>query len=93
MKASQILAGFSLAEADMVRKAIGKKDIEKMKKIIRVGAADGCTSGEEAVSRLQDGTFCLTRQMFDQAMQAYVPTPKDDIERRLNEFERQMSYM
>lgn len=23
----------------------------------------------------------------------YVPTPKDDIERRLNEFERQMSYM
>lgn len=33
MKASQILAGFSLAEADMVRKAIGKKDIEKMKKI------------------------------------------------------------
>ncbi|HCB3444819.1 TPA: DNA polymerase III subunit alpha, partial [Klebsiella pneumoniae] len=33
MKASQILAGFSLSEADMVRKAIGKKDIEKMKKI------------------------------------------------------------
>jgi hypothetical protein len=26
-------------------------------------------------------------------MQAYVPTPKDDIERRLNEFERQMSYI
>ena len=70
-----------------------KAIIEKLKKLIRVGAADGCTSGEEAVSRLQDGTFCLTRQMFDQAMQAYVPTPKDDIERRLNEFERQMSYM
>ena len=33
MRASQILAWFSLAEADMVRKAIGKKDIEKMKKI------------------------------------------------------------
>lgn len=70
-----------------------KAIIEKLKKLIRVGAADGCTSGEEAVSRLQDGAFCLTRQMFDQAMQAYVPTPKDDIERRLNEFERQMSYM
>lgn len=70
-----------------------KAIIEKLKKLIRVGAADGCNSGEEAVSRLQDGAFCLTRQMFDQAMQAYVPTPKDDIERRLNEFERQMSYM
>ncbi|WP_430623036.1 DNA polymerase III subunit alpha [Enterobacter kobei] len=33
MKATQLLAGFTLAEADGVRKAIGKKDMEKMKKV------------------------------------------------------------
>ena len=89
--------GFGWIDMAVATEGYNQRDvkaiIEKMKKIIRVGVADGCTSGEEAVSRLQDGTFCLTRQMFDQAMHAYMPTPKDDIERRLNEFERQMSYM
>lgn len=33
MAATRILAGFSMAEADSVRKAIGKKDMEKMKSI------------------------------------------------------------
>lgn len=29
--------------------------------------------------------------MFDQALASYTPTPKDDIERQLNEFEKQMN--
>lgn len=33
MKSAQILAGFTFAEADNIRKAIGKKDVEKMHKI------------------------------------------------------------
>jgi DNA polymerase-3 subunit alpha len=33
MKATQLLAGFTLADADLVRKAIGKKDMEKMRKL------------------------------------------------------------
>lgn len=44
MRASQILAGFTMSEADNVRKAIGKKDMEKMHKI-----------GDEFVKRAQEG--------------------------------------
>lgn len=48
MEATRLLAGFSMAEADGVRKAIGKKDMEKMKKI-----------GGEFIDRAQIGWVTL----------------------------------
>ena len=44
MQAVQVLAGFSMVEADHVRKAIGKKDAEKMKKM-KDDFVNGATAG------------------------------------------------
>ncbi|MDR1840502.1 MAG: DNA polymerase III subunit alpha [Holophagales bacterium] len=52
MQIAQAIAGFSLGEADMLRRAMGKKDIEKMKKekagFIKRGTANGFNGNKVA---------------------------------------------
>ncbi len=49
MKSSRVLAGFSMAEADALRSAIGKKNMDKMKAI-----------GSDFVERAQAGWVTLS---------------------------------
>ncbi len=53
MRIANVLAGFSLAEADVLRKAVGKKDAELIKKELGrfVGARRGAGAPEEARRR------------------------------------------
>ncbi|CDT53708.1 putative DNA polymerase III subunit alpha [Vibrio coralliirubri] len=52
MKVAQTVAGFSMAEADSLRKAIGKKDMAAMSKI-RESFINGATEGENPISEHQ----------------------------------------
>lgn len=92
---TQLEPGFDWTDMAAATEGYNQRDINrivtKMKKLIRTGAADGCATGEEAVERLRSGAFRTTRRLFEQALQSYTPTPKDDIERQLNEFEKQMN--
>lgn len=54
MKAVQLLAGFTIAEADKVRKAIGKKDLEKMHKMGELFMSQAVMGWVEV--KLEDGS-------------------------------------
>lgn len=92
---TQLEDGFDWSDMAEATESYNQRDINrivtKLKKLIRTSVAEGCADGREAVERLKSGAFRTTRQMFDQALASYTPTPKDDIERQLNEFEKQMN--
>jgi len=92
---TQLEDGFRWSDMAEATEGYNQRDINrivtKLKKLIRTSVADGCADGQMAVERLKSGDFRTTRQLFDQALASYTPTPKDDIERQLNEFEKQMN--
>ncbi len=47
---------------------------------------DANVSCEDAMTDLDEGTFVLDRTLFEAALDAYVPTPKDEYMRKLEEW-------
>lgn len=43
---------------------------------------------QNAIEALKAGKFLLTREMFDKIQEDFLPTPKDEIEKELDEWER-----
>ena len=43
---------------------------------------------QNAIEALNAGKFLLTREMFDKIQEDFLPTPKDEIEKELDEWER-----
>ena len=43
---------------------------------------------QNAIEALKAGKFLLTREMFDEIQEDFLPTPKDEIEKELDEWER-----
>ena len=43
---------------------------------------------QDAIEALKTGKFLLTREMFDKIQEDFLPTPKDEIEKELDEWER-----
>ncbi|MCC8063911.1 MAG: ATP-binding protein [Clostridiales bacterium] len=90
----QLEDGFDWSDMADCTECYNQRDINrvstKLLNLIRTSVAEGCADGESAVTRLQNGSFRLTRELFETAKASYVPSPKDDIERSLNEFEEQM---
>ena len=46
---------------------------------------------EAAIEAMQKGNFLLTRQLFDQVLSGFIPTPKDEIEKELDEWENRFN--
>ena len=58
-----------------------KKEI--LKQVIRQYPGE-----QNAIEALKAGKFLLTREMFDKIQEDFLPTPKDEIEKELDEWER-----
>lgn len=58
-----------------------KKEI--LKQVIRQYPGE-----QNAIEALKAGEFLLTREMFDKIQEDFLPTPKDEIEKELDEWER-----
>lgn len=58
MQATQALAGFTLGKADILRRAMGKKDVEKMK-VMRQKFVDGCAKTNHIEPGLANKIFDL----------------------------------
>lgn len=86
----------SIAWKDMAEASEGynQRDINhvsvKIKKMIRSRLSGNYETGEQAAKALKNGEFKLTKALFNEAVATYTPSPKDDVERKLNEFEEQM---
>ena len=55
-RAASVLAGYSLGEADLLRKAMGKKDAEKMEKE-RASFVEGCGKSNKIPPKIADAIF------------------------------------
>lgn len=76
---SEATEGYNQRDVDRI--------IGNLKTLIRNTATRQYPDAAAAVAALKNGELSLTRAMFDQAMKMYSPSPKDDVERKLNEFE------
>ncbi len=47
---------------------------------------DSGVSCEDAIADLDDGAFVIDRKLFETALESYVPTPKDEYMRKLEEW-------
>lgn len=89
-----LLEGITWAEMAEGTEGYNQRDINhvsgNIKKLLRSRLSGQYGSGTEAVEALKAGKVRLTRELFEEAMRSYTPSPKDDVERKLNEFEEQM---
>lgn len=66
-----------------IDRLVGRIKKEVMKQVIRRYVDE-----QEAIDALKSGKFCLTRAMFEEIQDKFIPTPKDEIEQELDEWEK-----
>lgn len=96
-KIVQLSDDLSWEEMSEATECYNQRDIDRiadnLKKNLKNELAERYFTAEDAVAAMKDGSFRLNREMFERAMSAYTPTPKDDVEKKLNDFEDKMRSM
>ena len=83
--------GFTAEEMADRTDTYNYRDIDRLCDQIKVLALkdvlEKYSDEEQAVEALRSGEYVLTRAMFDDAFEDYIPSPKDAVVRELNAFE------
>lgn len=66
-----------------IDRMVGRIKKEILKRVIRQYPEE-----QDAIEALKSGEFCLTRELFEHIQENFLPTPKDEIEQELDEWEK-----
>ncbi|MCD8361694.1 MAG: AAA family ATPase [Lachnospiraceae bacterium] len=83
--------GISFEQMAALTEGYNYRDIDrltrKVKDLVAKRVMAEYKNEDRAIAALKDGSFAITRELFEQALNECLPTPKDDILRDLDEWE------
>lgn len=96
-KIIQLEDGFSYDDIAAVTDSYNYRDIDRLsvtlKNMILKDVMQVYQEEKKALQALREGQYCLNRTMFEQAQSKCLPTPKEDIIKELDEWERKFESM
>lgn len=91
-KRVQLAPGFTYEDMAGATKDYNYRDIDRLavrvKEIIIEQVMEKFQDEDRAIDALKSGKFCLSGEIFERAQSECLPTPKDDILRNLDEWEK-----